>query len=126
MLLGRVPSVLIVDDQEVYRSVTRQVVAAADGLEVAGEAPTGEAAIEAVLKLRPDLVLLDVNLPGIDGFEACRRIRAADSRAVVVLMSTRSAEEYAGRTVSCGATAYIPKAEFSAAALAAIARRAGF
>jgi DNA-binding NarL/FixJ family response regulator len=105
--------VLIVDDQEPFRLAARAVVEMTDGFEVAGEAETGEAAIEAARDLRPDLVLMDVNLPGIDGIEATKRIlEMSEGRTVVVMVSTYEADEYAPRAAEAGAAAYIPKSEF--------------
>jgi DNA-binding NarL/FixJ family response regulator len=105
--------VLIVDDQEPFRLAARAVVEATDGFEVAGEVDTGEAAVDAAGNLDPDLVLMDVNLPGIDGLEATRRILGdAGDRAVVLLLSTYEYEEYAPRAAEVGAAAYIPKSEF--------------
>ncbi len=105
--------VLIVDDQEPFRLAARAVVEMTDGFEVAGEAETGEAAVDAARDLGPDLVLMDVNLPGIDGLEATRRILdESDGRVVVLMVSTYEAEEYAPRAAEAGAAAYIPKSEF--------------
>lgn len=106
-------SVLIVDDQAPFREAARTVVELTDGFEVAGESEDGESAIDAARELRPDLVLMDVNLPGIDGLEATRRILAeAQGGVIVVMVSTYEAAEYAPRALEAGAAAYIPKSEF--------------
>jgi DNA-binding NarL/FixJ family response regulator len=104
--------VLIVDDQEPFRLAARAVVEATDGFEVAGEVDTGEASVEAARELTPDLVLMDVNLPGIDGLEATRQILDGSDAVVVLLLSTYEADEYAPRAAEVGAAAYIPKSEF--------------
>ena len=105
--------VLIVDDQEPFRMAARMVVEATDGFEVVGEAETGESSVEMARELTPDLVLMDVNLPGINGLDATRQILADQSDSVVVLLlSTYEEEEYAPRAAECGAAAYIPKAVF--------------
>ncbi len=105
--------VLIVDDQEPFRMAARMVVDATDGFEVVGEAETGESSVEMARELTPDLVLMDVNLPGINGLDATRQILANQSDSVVVLLlSTYEEEEYAPRAAECGAAAYIPKAVF--------------
>ena len=104
--------VLIVDDQEPFRLAARMVVDVTDGFEVVGEAETGEESVTMAAELTPDLVLMDVNLPGIDGLEATRRILAGEDPPVVLLLSTYEEEEYAPRAAECGAAAYIPKAVF--------------
>jgi DNA-binding NarL/FixJ family response regulator len=105
--------VLIVDDQEPFRMAAKLVVEATDGFEVAGEAETGEDSVTLARELRPDLVLMDVNLPGINGLDATRQILDGQSGPVVVLLlSTYEEEEYAPRAAECGAAAYIPKASF--------------
>ncbi len=104
--------VLIVDDQEPFRLAARMVVDVTDGFEVVGEAETGEDSVAMAADLKPDLVLMDVNLPGIDGLEATRRILGDNGPPVVLLLSTYEEEEYAPRAAECGAAAYIPKAVF--------------
>ena len=105
--------VLIVDDQEPFREAARMVVEATDGFEVAGEAITGESSVEMARELPPDLILMDVNLPGIDGLEATRQILADHaSRIVVLLLSTYEEAEFGPRIAECGAAAFISKSAF--------------
>jgi DNA-binding NarL/FixJ family response regulator len=104
--------VLIVDDQEPFRMAARMVVEATDGFDVVGEVETGESAVEAAERLDPDLVLMDVNLPGINGLEATRQILGGSARVVILLLSTYEEEEYGPRAAECGAAAYIPKSSF--------------
>ena len=118
--------VLIVDDQAPFREAARAVVELTDGFEVAGEAETGEDAVDRARELVPDLVLMDVNLPGINGLEATRRILSGSAGRVVVLMvSTYEADEYAPRAAEAGAAGYIPKSEFEPDRLAEAWARAG-
>jgi DNA-binding NarL/FixJ family response regulator len=111
--------VLIVDDQEPFRAVAREVVEAAGGFEVVGEASSGEESVELAQTLKPDLVLMDVNLPGIDGTEATKRIIAGRADAKVLLLSTYEEDEYVTRARDCGAIGYVPKSDFDPDRLAA-------
>ena len=105
--------VLIVDDQAPFRAAARAVVEATDGFAVVGEAETGEASVSATRQLHPDLVLMDVNLPGINGLQATREIlKDSNGVVVVLLLSTYEEEEYGPKAAECGASAYIPKSKF--------------
>jgi DNA-binding NarL/FixJ family response regulator len=104
--------VLICDDQEAFRAAAREVVNATDGFEVVGETETGEESVVAAKRLHPNLVLMDVHLPGIDGLEASRRIKAEGAEVVVLLLSTYDREDFASRIDESGASAFIAKASF--------------
>lgn len=104
--------VLIVDDQEPFRLAAKLVVDATDGFEVVGESETAEDSIEQARTLRPDLVLMDVNLPGMNGLDATRRILAESDGVIVLILSTYEPDEYAPRAAEAGAAAYIPKSAF--------------
>lgn len=107
--------VLIVDDRPAFRRAARHVVELTDGFEVVGEAATGEESVEVARAWRPDIVLMDVRLPGIDGLEASRRIRGMDGSGggpVIVLVSTEEPADAADWAAACGAVAYVPKSEF--------------
>jgi two-component system, NarL family, invasion response regulator UvrY len=106
-----VPSVrvLTVDDHPAFRDAARALIDATPGFEVAGDVNSGEDAVGAVMRLRPDLVLMDVGLSGIDGYEATRRLRYVRPATVIVLVSA-SDEALEGETaVTCGAVAWIRK-----------------
>jgi DNA-binding NarL/FixJ family response regulator len=113
------PTLLIVDDHPGFRSLARRLLAAG-GFEVVGEAADGHAAIAAAHRLRPDVVLLDVQLPGIDGLEVAERLRDGEAGPAVVLISTRDRSDYGPRIDRCGARGFIPKAELSGAAVHAL------
>jgi DNA-binding NarL/FixJ family response regulator len=110
-------TVLIVDDHEEFRSFARMLLDA-DGFEVAGEAENGESALDQVAKLRPDVVLLDVQLgDGIDGFEVAQRLADGSDGPKVVLISSREAADYGTRLKDSPVTGFISKRELSGDAI---------
>lgn len=109
--------VLIVDDQAPFRNAARTVVKITPGFDVAGEASSGEEAVEMVSSLEPDLVLMDINMGGINGIEAIRQIKAVRAETVAFLLSTYTIDDVPGDARTCGASAYINKEEFGPAVL---------
>lgn len=105
-------SVLVVDDQLPFRSAARTVVKLTQGFEVVGEASSGEEAVELFGSLAPDLVLMDINMDGISGIEATRRITAAHPEAKIVLLSTYDEDDLPADARTCGAIAYVHKEKF--------------
>jgi two-component system invasion response regulator UvrY len=105
-------AVLIVDDQPPFRMAARAVVRTTPGFDVLAEAASGEEAVEQVEVRAPDLVLMDINMEGIGGIEATRRITAAHPGTKVVLLSTYDAEDVPADVKTCGAIAYIHKEDF--------------
>jgi DNA-binding NarL/FixJ family response regulator len=108
--------VLIVDDHPSFRASARKLLES-DGYEVVGEAADGEEALRAAARLRPDLVLLDVQLPDIDGFEVAVRLAELDDAPEVILTSSRDGADYGSCIEDSGARGFVPKAELSGAAL---------
>ena len=111
----RTVPVLIVDDQLPFRAVARTVIGMTAGFEVTAEAESGEEAIDAVTSDPPDLVLMDINLPGINGIEATRRIRADHPAVEVILLSTYSEADLPADAREVGALAYVHKEDFGPA-----------
>lgn len=108
----QVVRVLVVDDQAPFRIAARAVVKATPGFEVVAEATSGEDAVAAVATANPDLVLMDINMDGIGGIEATRRITAEHPKVRVVLLSTYDAEDLPDDARHCGAAAYVHKEQF--------------
>ena len=108
--------VLIVDDHAAFRSIARQILSA-DGFLTVGEAADGAEAIRACGDLWPDLVLLDVQLPDIDGFAVAAVLTARVDPPAVVLVSSRSLTDYGSRIEDCRARGFIAKAELSGEAV---------
>ena len=113
-------TVLVVDDQEPFRAAARFVVRATSGLEVVGEAATGEQALDLAAELRPYLVLMDINLPGISGIEATRQMVKGQPNTAVLLMSTYSAEDLPAEARTCGARGYVHKSDLTPDVLLAV------
>jgi DNA-binding NarL/FixJ family response regulator len=101
--------ILLVDDQELVRVGLRMVLDAAPGMAVVGEAVDGAAAVRRVAELHPDVVLMDVRMPGMDGIEATRRITAASDTVHVVLLTTFDLDEYAFGGLNAGASGFLLK-----------------
>ena len=112
--------VLLVDDQAAFLRAMTSVVQETPGFEVAGEASSGEDSLVAAAELLPDLVLMDVNLPGIDGLETTRRLRERDCPPVVLLLSTYDEDLGEQFVAESGATAYITKSVFGPEVLEAV------
>jgi len=115
--------VLVVDDQSTFRAVARTLIGLTAGLQVAAEAETGEQAVELAASLRPPVVLMDINLPGISGIEATKRLRASDPSIKVILMSTYAAADLPADAMESGAVGYVRKEDLTPAALAALLDR---
>ncbi|MGW9631076.1 response regulator [Agromyces sp. NPDC055520] len=103
-------SVLVVDDQSLVRGGFRTILDSEDGIEVVGEAANGEEAIAAVAALSPDVVCMDVQMPGMDGLEATRRITADEtSAAAVLVLTTFNREDYLFAALEAGASGFLLK-----------------
>jgi DNA-binding NarL/FixJ family response regulator len=116
MRIPPVMSVLIVDDHPSFRASARRLLEA-EGFDVIGEAGDGHAAIAAAQQLQPDLVLLDVQLPDINGFEVAARLADLGLRSAVVLTSSRNPAEYGPLVTDTVVRGFVPKAELSGAVL---------
>jgi DNA-binding NarL/FixJ family response regulator len=115
-------TVLIVDDHAGFRRLARRMLEA-DGYEVVGEAGDGASALVAARELHPDLVLLDVQLPDIDGFHVADELGGNGSGSTVVLTSTRDARDYGRRVERSAARGFVAKSELSGDAIAALLGR---
>ena len=109
--------VLIVDDHAPFRALARELLEM-DAFVVVGEAADAAGAMTLAVALAPDLVLLDIGLPDVDGFEVARLLAALDPTPTVVLISSRDRSAYRTRLAGSPARGFLPKAELSGAALA--------
>jgi two-component system invasion response regulator UvrY len=109
--------VVTVDDQAVFRSVAREVVEATPGFEPAGEAASGEEAIRLVEAVQPQMALVDVRMPGMDGVETARRLSAANPELVIVLISLEDPSSVPSAAAESGAATFVRKQDFRPALL---------
>ncbi len=105
-------TLLLVDDHAGFRSRARAMLEA-EGFDVVGEATTGAEGVAAAAGLRPDIALVDIGLPDVDGFEVAEGIRAAGSASWIVLISGRDEADFGGRVAQSVADAFIAKADLS-------------
>jgi DNA-binding NarL/FixJ family response regulator len=115
-------TIVIVDDHADFRARATELLEAA-GYEVVGSCPDGRSALTAIAELRPDVVLLDVQLPDIDGFSVIEQVDGRVDGPIVVLISTREAADYGARVARSGAAGFISKEELSARSLAQVVSR---
>jgi DNA-binding NarL/FixJ family response regulator len=113
-------SVLLVDDQELMRMAFRMVIESQPDLRVAGEAPNGIEAVRQVATLQPDVVLMDVRMPQLDGVEATRRIVASGSNTRIIILTTFDLDEYVYAALRAGASGFLLKDAQPADLLSAI------
>jgi DNA-binding NarL/FixJ family response regulator len=113
-------TVLVVDDQALFRRAASTVVKLTPGFEMVGEADSGESAVDLVETLHPRLVLMDINMGGINGIEATRLITTAHPEVAVVLLSTYQADDLPADAPSSGMAAYVNKDEFGPVVLRAV------
>ena len=116
-------TILIIDDHAAFRTQARALLVA-DGFAVIGEAVDGASGLEAARTLRPDLVLLDIGLPDVEGFEVARELAVGGPPPLVVLTSSREASAYGPRLTSSRVLGFVPKDELSGAAIRALVRPA--
>ena len=112
-------TVLIVDDHAPFRALARSLLQL-EGFEVVGEAADAASALEAVGRLQPSVVVLDIQLPDLDGFEVARRLSQAGDPPAIVLVSSRDSSSYRRRLAVSPARGFIPKSDLSGAAVTAL------
>jgi DNA-binding NarL/FixJ family response regulator len=115
----RRPTVLIVDDHAEFRASARALLES-EGFDVVGEASDGAATLDAVIRIQPEIVLLDIQLPDLDGLEVAERLAKTQQPPIVVLISSRDAVAYGARLKNSPARGFISKSRLSGEALATL------
>jgi two-component system, NarL family, invasion response regulator UvrY len=110
-------SVVTIDDQAVFRDVARELIEATAGFESVGEADSGAAGLSLIDELRPELVLVDVRMPGMDGIETARQIKSKHPSTVVMLISIEESANIPAGAADCGASGLVRKQDFNPAKL---------
>jgi DNA-binding NarL/FixJ family response regulator len=112
-------TLLIVDDSRSFRAAARSLLE--ESFRVVGEAVSGEQAVEMAVRLRPDVIVMDVRLPGIDGLEATRRITSSIPGTTVVLVSTQDRDALGAEPGNCGAAGFLAKEDLDVASVSSLA-----
>jgi DNA-binding NarL/FixJ family response regulator len=112
-------TVLVIDDHAGFRAIARTILEAA-GYEVVAEAADGASGVAAAVQVMPDVAIVDIQLPDMDGFEVTRRLLADGASPAIVLVSSRDRSDFGSLVESSGANGFVPKAEISAESLAAV------
>jgi DNA-binding NarL/FixJ family response regulator len=102
-------TIFMADDHPIFRKGLRQIIEAENGLKVVGEADDGEAACQGVRQLRPDVIILDVNMPGMDGFEVARKLRESNLPVAIVFLTMYKDQEMVDAALDVGARGYVLK-----------------
>lgn len=119
MLSTTTQTILIVDDHPSFRATARLLLEM-EGFDVVGIAEDGASAVAETLRLAPDVVLVDIGLPDIDGFEVAARLDAAGARTAVVFTSSRDGADFGSLVAGSGARGFVAKAELSGDAIRAL------
>lgn len=114
------PRILLIDDHKLIRVGIRKILEESAGIEVVGEADTGEEGLRLARELNPDIVLLDVNMPGIGGIEALRKLKAHNPDTRVLVVSVHTEEPMPSRMLEAGADGYLSKSRAADEVLAAV------
>lgn len=115
-------TVLLVDDEPGFLKLVQKLLSSQPSLRVVGKASSAEEALELVPKLRPDVVVIDVNMPGMGGIKGAAKLRAQSSSLKIVIVSDLRERQYTGQSKAVGAQAFLPKKKLNAESLLAALR----